>query len=218
LNQVLTLYQTSLGKKYIMAFTGLIGVGFVVMHMLGNMQVFLGREKLNHYAELLRAAGGLLWFARAVLLTAVVTHIIAALQLTRQSQLSRPVSYQRWRPTESTYASRTMRWSGPILALFIVYHLLHFTAGTVHPNFIPGDVYHNVISGFQVPYVSAFYIISMVALGLHMNHGIWSMFQSLGANNSKYSPRLRLLAALITLAVVAGNISVPVAVLAGLIK
>jgi succinate dehydrogenase / fumarate reductase cytochrome b subunit len=220
MNRVVSLYSTSIGKKYIMAVTGLIGVGFVIVHMIGNLQAFPflgGQERLNAYSHSLRHLGGLLWAARLTLLIAVVLHIVAAYQLTRMSLASRPVDYGYWKPRGSDYASRTMRWSGPILALFIVYHLLHFTFGTVHPDFVQGDVYSNVVKGFQVWYVSALYIIAMIALGLHLYHGAWSMFQSLGLNNSKLNPVFHTIAVAITFIVVIGNISIPIAVLAGYI-
>jgi succinate dehydrogenase / fumarate reductase cytochrome b subunit len=219
--RVATLYHSSIGKKYVMAITGLIGVGFVIGHMIGNLQAFPflgGEEKLNAYSASLRHLGGLLLAVRLTLLIAVVLHIVAAYQLTRMSLESRPKDYSYWRPRGSDYASRTMRWSGPILALFIIYHLLHLTFGTVHPNFNHGNVYENVVTGFQVWYVSAFYIVAIFALGLHLYHGAWSMFQSLGLNNDKLNRRLHLLAAAITFILVAGNISVPLAVLAGYIS
>ncbi len=146
-------------------------------------------------------------------------HIVAAYQLTRISQIGRPVEYRKWNPAGgSDYASRTMRWSGPILGLFIIYHLMHLTFGNAHPDFVTGDVYHNLVFGFQVWYVSAFYIIAMLALGLHLYHGAWSMFQSLGLNNPKYNQLIRSFTAIITFVVVAGNISLPVAVLLGIIR
>ncbi len=205
-----------------MAVTGIIGYGFLVGHMIGNLQAFPffgGREALNAYAEFLRSTHGLLWVARGVLMVALAMHIVAAYQLTRMSQTGRPVAYVKWNPAGgSDYASRTMRWSGAIVGLFIVYHLMHFTFGNAHPDFVSGDVYHNVVSGFQSWYVSLFYIVAMVALGFHLYHGAWSMFQSLGLNNPKYDPLIRKLAALITFVIVAGNISMPLAVLGGIIR
>jgi len=218
MNRALAIYHSSIGKKAIMAVTGLIGIGFVIGHMVGNLQVFQGPEKLNAYAAMLRAYPALLYFARAVLLGAVLLHIIAAYQLSRMSWQSRSQSYERWKPVASDYASRTMRWSGPILLLFIVYHLLDFTFGTVNPDFVEGDVFHNVISSFTCWYVTAFYIVSMLALGLHMYHGIWSMFQSLGLNNPKYNSYWKNLAVVITGIVVVGNIVMPLAVFLGFVR
>lgn len=215
MNRAVAIYQSSVGKKAIMAVSGMIGIGFVVGHMIGNLQVFQGPEKLNAYAEALRSIPPLLYFVRLVLLTAVIAHIVAAYQLTRMSWESRAEDYKRWKPVGSDYASRTMRWSGPILALFIIYHLLDFTFGPTNPDFKPGDVYHNVIASFSVWWITAFYVVSMLALGLHMYHGIWSMFQSLGWNSPKYNQYWKTLSIVITGIVVLGNIVMPVAVLLG---
>ncbi len=201
-----------------MALTGAIGVGYVVAHMLGNLQVFEGAEKINAYAALLKSNVGLLWTARSILIAAVVLHIVAAYQLARTSQKSRPVGYKRWRAVGSDFASRTMRWTGPLLGLFIVYHLLHMTTGAVHPDFVEGDVYHNVISGFRVWYVSVIYIIAMLALSVHLYHGAWSMFESLGINHPKYNRLIRALATILTVIVVVGFIAIPAAVLLGFIS
>lgn len=201
-----------------MAITGFIGVAYVVLHMLGNLQAFAGPIKLNAYAALLKSNAELLWGVRITLLTAVLLHIAAAYQLARASWKSRPINYVHWRPVASTYASRTMRWSGPILGLFIIYHLLHLTTGAAHPDFHPGDVYHNVVTGFRVWYVSAFYVAAMLALGLHLYHGAWSMFQSVGINHPKYNSLIRGVATLFTIITVIGFVSIPVAVLLGVIS
>jgi len=212
------LWSSTIGKKIVMALTGAIGVGYLVAHVSGNLLVFAGPEKINAYAALLKSNPILLWTARTILIVAVLLHIIAAYQLARMSQKSRPISYKRWRAVGSDFASRTMRWTGPLVGLFIIYHLLHFTLGTVHPNFDERNVYHNVISGFQVWYVSAIYIIAMLALSLHLYHGAWSMFESLGINHLKYNRLIRVLATFVTIVVVVGFISIPVAVLLGLIS
>jgi succinate dehydrogenase / fumarate reductase cytochrome b subunit len=201
-----------------MALTGAIGVGYVVAHMLGNLQVFEGAEKINAYAALLKSNLGLLWTARSILIAAVGLHIVAAYQLARTSQKSRPVGYKRWRSVGSDFASRTMRWTGPLLGLFIVYHLLHLTTGAVHPDFVEADVYQNVISGFRVWYVSVIYIVAMLMLALHLYHGAWSMFESLGVNHPKYNRLIRALATILTAIVVAGFIAIPAAVLLGFIS
>jgi succinate dehydrogenase / fumarate reductase, cytochrome b subunit len=217
---VAALYQSSIGKKAVMAVTGLIGYGFVIGHMIGNLQVFPflgGAEALNHYALALRKLGGLLYLVRLILLIAVVLHIVSAYQVSRMSLKNRPTDYERWKPRGSDYASRTMRWSGVILGLFIVYHLMHLTFGNAHPHFIHGDVYANVVSGFSVWYVSAFYILAMIALALHLYHGVWSMFQTLGLNNPTYNKLLHRLAVVSAIILGAGNISIPVAVLIGYI-
>lgn len=211
---------STLGRKAVMAVTGLVLFGFVVGHMAGNLQVFLGPAALNEYGIFLREFlhGTGIWIARGGLLAAVLLHIWAATSLTLDSRAARPQGYRKVRHTESTYASRTMVWSGPILALFIVYHLLHLTLGSAHPSFVEGDVYRNVVVGFGVPWVSAFYIAAMLCLGLHMYHGVWSMLQSLGLSHPRWN-RLRFaFSALSTAAVVIGNISIPVAVLLGLVR
>lgn len=217
---VAALYQSSIGKKAVMAVTGLIGFGFVIGHMIGNLQAFPflgGADALNHYAVALRKLGALLYLVRFILLAAVVLHIIAAYQLSQMSWKNRPMDYERWRPRGSDYASRTMRWSGPILALFIIYHLMHLTFGNAHPHFVHGDVYANVVSGFSVWYVSAFYILAMIALALHLYHGVWSMFQTLGLNNPTWNKVLHRLAVISAIIIGAGNISIPIAVLIGYI-
>ena len=201
-----------------MAVTGLIGAVYVFTHMLGNLQVFAGRKTLNAYAAFLKSNGEVLWSARIILLAAAIVHIVASYQLARASQKSRPIKYDRWRPVASTFASRTMRWSGPILGIFIVYHLLHLTTGGVHPDFRVGDVYHNVVTGFRVWYVSAFYVVAMGALGLHLYHGGWSMFQSVGLNHAKYNRSIRTAITLFTIISTIGFVSIPVAVLFGVIQ
>jgi succinate dehydrogenase / fumarate reductase, cytochrome b subunit len=214
----LTFYSTSIGKKVVMAITGLILFGFVIGHMLGNLQVFVGANQMNTYAATLKANAALLWGVRIVLLVAVLLHIVAAVQLTRMSLHSRPEGYHYKDVIQADYAARTMRWSGPIIAVFVIYHLLHFTSGSVHPQFDVHDVYRNVILGFRVWPVSVFYIIAMVALGLHLWHGVWSLFQTLGLINPKSDKILHRLAAIATMAIVIGFISIPMAVLTGFIS
>jgi succinate dehydrogenase / fumarate reductase cytochrome b subunit len=212
--------ESSVGRKLVMAVTGIVLFGFVVGHMIGNLQVYLGPAALNHYAELLRELGhgGLLWVVRAVLLAAVGLHVWAAVTLALENRAARPERYRRLRYEASDYASRTMIWSGPLLAAFVVYHLLHLTVGSVHHAFVPGDVYHNVVAGFRVWPVAAFYIACMLALGLHMYHGVWSMLQTLGLNHPRYNGWRRAAAAAFTLLVVIGNVSIPVAVLTGVVR
>ncbi|KAF0239646.1 MAG: succinate dehydrogenase cytochrome b556 subunit [bacterium] len=206
-----------------MAITGLMGFGFVTMHMLGNLQIYLGQiapgiYALDEYAENLKSLGPILYLARLGLLGAVMVHIVIAFELTKMSYQSRPVKYHKLVATGSDYASRTMRVSGPILLLFIIYHLLDFTFGNVNPNFQEGKVYANVIASFSDPLISFFYIVAMLSLGFHMYHGLWSLFQSLGANNSKYNGLIRVFAGFATLLVVLGNISIPISVLLKVIK
>jgi succinate dehydrogenase / fumarate reductase cytochrome b subunit len=208
-------FGSSIGKKVVMAVTGLALFGFVVAHMVGNLQVYLGSEVLNAYAKKLQDLGPLLWLMRIGLLVAVALHIWAAYSLTRMNRAARPEGYREKEHRESTYASRTMRWSGVFLALFIVYHLMHMTWGNAHPDFIHGDVYHNFIVGFRPVLVTLVYILAMLALGLHMYHGVWSLLQTLGLSHPRYNHLRHAFATLITAVVVIGNISMPVAVLAG---
>ena len=209
------IFASSIGKKVVMALTGVILFGFVIAHMIGNLQVYLGPEKLNHYAEALRNLGPLLWVARIGLLVAVGLHIWSAYSLTQMNRVARPEGYRVKEHRESTYASRTMRWSGVFLFLFIVYHLMHFTFGNVHPDFVPGDVYHNFVVGFRQTLASVVYILAMLALGLHLYHGVWSFLQTLGLSHPRYNHLRHAFATLVAVLVVVGNISMPVAVMAG---
>ena len=216
----LRFWQTTVGKKAIMAVTGFVLFGFVVGHLIGNLQIFLPPEKINHYAATLRSLPALLWGARITLLLSVALHIWSSFQLWRLQRAARPVPYVKKANVHSTYASRTMLWSGPIILAFVIYHLLHFTFGVVHPGgpFDPHNVYNNVVFGFRVWPVSLFYIIAMVMLCYHLYHGLWSMFQSLGFSHPVYTPWLRRFAKLVATLIAVGNISIPVAVLAGFIK
>jgi len=227
-NPAVVLWDTMVGKKVVMAATGIVLVGFVIAHMLGNLKIFLGAETIDAYAAFLRTMGaplspysGLLWVVRIVLLTCVALHITAAVQLTRMSWAARPQSYETKESIATTYAARTMRWSAVILVLFVVYHLLHLTGGVV--GFRPGQfrelsVYHNVVAGFSVWYVSLFYLVAMACLCLHLDHGIWSVLQTLGWNNARRTVTLRTLSRSLALAVFVGFMSVPVAVLAGWVR
>ena len=216
----LRFWQTTVGKKAIMAVTGFILFGFIVGHLLGNLQVFEPPEKINHYAAFLRSVPNLLWTARFTLLISVILHIWSSWQLWLLQRAARPIGYVKKKNIHSTYASRTMIWSGPIILAFIIFHLLHMTFGTVHPGgpFDPHNVYNNVVTGFQVWPVSLFYIIAMIMLCYHLYHGLWSMFQSLGFSHPVYTPWLQVLAKVVAVLIAIGNISIPVAVLAGLIK
>jgi succinate dehydrogenase / fumarate reductase cytochrome b subunit len=218
-------YRSALGKKAVMAVTGLFLFGWIFAHMLGNLKLYLGPEHMNEYAKWLRVMGspampnsGLLWMMRALMVVAVWLHIQAATQLTLMNRAARPIAYSRRDYVVGTYAARTMRWGGVIILLFIIYHLLHLTFGTVHPNFIENDPYHNVVAGFQVWWVSAFYILANVALGLHLYHGLWSMFNSLGLNHAKFNPWRRYFAIAFAVIIAGGNISMPVAVLLGIVR
>jgi len=215
-----TFTASTIGKKVTMALSGIALFGFVFVHMLGNLQLFLGRETLNAYSDSLHALGhgAVLWLARAVLLGAVLAHILSAVSLWQRNAAARKTRYKLFAPRASSYASRTMYWSGPILSLFIVFHLLHLTTGTVHPNYVGGDVYHNVVAGLLQPAASAFYIVAMLALGLHLYHGVWSLLHTLGLAHPKYNAARHAAATLFAAVIVVGNISFPVAVLTGLVK
>jgi succinate dehydrogenase / fumarate reductase cytochrome b subunit len=216
--KVARFYESTIGKKAIMAMTGLILFGFLIAHMLGNLQVFLGRDVMNHYAETLHNNPPLLWTARIILLVSVVLHIWASVQLALLKKEARPIGYVKRGNVQASYASRTMMWSGPIIALFVIFHLLHFTTGTIHPNFVELDAYDNVVNGFRVIPAAIAYIVAMALVASHLSHGIWSMFQSLGFSHPRYSPMIKTFASAFSWVLIAGFISVPVAVLTGLVR
>jgi succinate dehydrogenase / fumarate reductase cytochrome b subunit len=218
------LLRTSIGLKITMAASGIVFVGFVIGHMLGNLKVYQGAEAFNHYAEGLREFGDpflgygqALWIARIVLIIALVLHVWSSVVLIRQSRAARGVGYRKRESMEFSRASRSMRWGGFTLFAFVVFHLLHLTFGTVHPDFIVGDAYHNLVVGFQSYPVAAAYAVAMIALGLHLYHGVWSAFQTLGVAGPRINRWRRPLAAGIALVVVSGNLSFPIAVLVGVV-
>jgi succinate dehydrogenase / fumarate reductase cytochrome b subunit len=216
---VRSLFQSTVGKKVIMAVTGLILIAFVIGHVAGNLLVFAGAEKLNGYSHLLKASLEVLWAVRLVLLTSVVVHVWSAVVLTRKAQAARPVAYAQRAPQATTFAARTIRWGGFVILLFIIFHLLHLTTGTIQPAaFSETDVYRNVIGGFSVPWVAALYLVSMVALGLHLYHGAWAAFRTLSLRRADPMPMKRSLATVVAVAVWLGFTSIPLAVLAGLVK
>lgn len=219
-NRAPNFWQSTNGKKVVMAVTGCIMFIFLIGHLLGNLLVYVGRARFNDYAQFLHFDDTLLWIVRAILIVSVVLHIIATVQLALRNKAARPVGYSRKQAINSSYASRTMYWSGPIVLAFIIFHLLEFTAGTIHPEsqFTPGDVYHNVVAGFQVWWVSAWYIFALILLGFHLRHGLWSMFQSVGYNHPRHTPLLKKTAYVVAVAIVLGYISIPISVLAGIIK
>jgi succinate dehydrogenase / fumarate reductase cytochrome b subunit len=208
-------YGTTIGKKAVMAVTGVILFGFLIGHMLGNLQFFAGPEKLNAYAEKLREVPPLLWGVRLTLLFAVVLHIAVSVQLARLQWTARPVAYVKRGNAGSTYASRTMYWSGPIIAAFVIYHLMHLTWGIGGLPFEELRPYENLVAGFSNPFVSLAYMIAMSLLGMHLYHGLWSLFQSLGVSHPRYTPKLKLFAKLFTFIIVLGFASVPLAILMG---
>jgi len=202
-----------------MAVSGLLLVSFVIGHMLGNLLIFAGPEAINAYGEFLQhGTHGLIWLARGGLLTAVVLHVWSAISLTKSNHAARTERYQHKVKLQTTsYAAITLRYGGAVLFLFILYHLAHFTFGVVHPEFVEGEVYNNVVLGFQVPWVSGLYIIAMVALGLHLYHGAWSCLQTLGLNNPQLNDLRKRIALSIAVVIVLGNCSIPIAVLTKLL-
>jgi succinate dehydrogenase / fumarate reductase cytochrome b subunit len=225
MSRVLNLYRSSVGKKVLMAVTGFIFVLFVVGHMYGNLKAFYGPETFNHYAEFLRDMGAplfmhgqLLWLIRIALLLAVLIHVIPAIQLWIAGSRARPVDYAHGLEVEeTTVAARTMRWGGLLLLVFVVFHLLHLTVGSLHPEFIPGDAYNNLVVGFRAWPVAGGYIVVMAALTLHLYHGVWSGLQTLGLNHPRYNRYRRPLAAIVAGVVFVGFVSVPAAVMAGVL-
>jgi succinate dehydrogenase / fumarate reductase, cytochrome b subunit len=220
-------YRSTVGKKVIMAVTGLIGIGFVIVHIAGNLQAFAGREKINAYSALLHGpAAELLWLVRVVLIAAVVLHVVMAVQLTRLARASRPAGYHERDPQVSTLASRTMGWGGALLLAFIIVHVLHFTTRQVDPavwarrHDAAGryDIYGNIVASFQIWWVSALYLAAMIALGLHLWHGVWSFGRSLGVARPSDHPQRRRVAPILAVLIWLGFSIVPVAVLLGVIR
>jgi len=223
-HRALRFYEAPIGKKAVMAVTGVILFGYVLGHLLGNLQIYSADpEQINRYAAFLHDPGraSLLWAVRGLLLIAVVLHIVASVQLWALKRSARPVGYVKKDDVPSAYAARTMMWSGPIIAAFVIFHVLHLTSGAVVPlqEFGPNqpNVRANVVSGFRHPAVATFYIVAMLLLCLHLYHGLWSMFQSLGFSHPRYAPALKRGAAAFAIFIAAGNISIPLAVIAGLI-
>jgi succinate dehydrogenase / fumarate reductase cytochrome b subunit len=226
-SRAVLLTDTTLGRKFVMALSGVVLFGYVIAHMLGNLLAFVGQKALNEYSKALHDAPTLLWTARCALLVAVVAHVVTSLQLTLQNRGARPVSYRMRRDAVTSYAARTMAWSGPILLFYILYHLAHLTFGVtaglgyehlpLDPNGLP-DVYHNLVHSFRVPWCAGLYIVANLALGVHLYHGAWSFFQSLGISHTRYDDALRSGAVAIAMATMIGFIAVPVGVLVGALR
>lgn len=226
LDRAARFYDAPIGKKAVMAITGVLLVGYVIAHMLGNLQIYSpNHDQINGYAALLHNPNSalFLWTARGVLLLAVILHITASIQLFMQNKAARPVAYIKKDDVPASYAARTMVWSGPIVAMFVIFHVLHLTVGAVLPTrdvnglAITPDVRYNVISGFQNYAVSGFYIFAMILLCLHLYHGMWSMFQSMGISHPRYTGKLKKGAAILAIVIAAGNCSIPIAVMIGLL-
>ena len=213
-------WHSTIGKKVVMAVTGIIGIGFLIAHVVGNLMIFRGPVALNGYSHFLHGpAGELLWVMRVVLIIAVILHVIAAWQLTQRGHAARPVAYARREPQVSTIASRVMRWGGVILLVFIVFHILHFTTGTIRPagTFEDGNVYSNVVASFSIWWVALFYVVAMVFLGLHLYHGAWSSVRTIGTTGESPDPFQRRASATLAVLIWLGFTLVPLAVFFGLV-
>jgi succinate dehydrogenase / fumarate reductase cytochrome b subunit len=216
-NRVQGFFSATIVKKAVMAITGFILFGFVVGHLLGNLQVFLGPERLNSYAAFLKSNIEILWGARTVLLVSLCAHIVVTVQLYRLKNRARPVDYERKDNSHSTISSRSMYLTGPMIAAFVIYHLLDLTVGAVHPRFSETDVYSNVVLGFQHWPVSVAYAVAIGLLCLHLRHGIYSMFQTLGLAHPRYTPRIKAAATIISISIFIGYVAIPAAALTGIL-
>jgi succinate dehydrogenase / fumarate reductase cytochrome b subunit len=225
-NPVVRFWRSAIGKKWVMAVTGIMLLGFVLFHMIGNLKIYLGAVHLDEYAEWLRTIGEpfvprgvFLWILRVGLILAFFGHIVSAAQLTRMNHRSRPVKYQSPRDyVAADFASRTMRWTGVIVGLFVIFHLMDLTWGTVDPGWARGHVYANVIHSFQRVPVAIVYIVANIALAFHIYHGAWSMFQSLGINNPKWNDARRTFALGFALLIGIANVSFPLLVVTGVVS
>jgi succinate dehydrogenase / fumarate reductase, cytochrome b subunit len=224
-NRAVRFYEAPIGKKAVMAVTGVILFGYVVGHLLGNLQIYSSDpQQINRYAAFLHNPSNALalWGVRAILLAAVILHIVSSVQLWNQNRQARPISYRKKADVPTSYAARTMIWSGPIVAAFVIFHVLHLTVGSVLPIHEIAenqpDVRYNVITGFQNIWVSGFYIFAMILLCMHLYHGAWSMFQSMGISHPRYTPMIKRGAAIVAILIAIGNCSIPIAVLAGLVR
>jgi succinate dehydrogenase / fumarate reductase, cytochrome b subunit len=220
---------TSIGKKLLMATSSMVLFLYVVAHLAGNLKIFFGPEPFNHYAEWLRVAGsplfpdeGVLWIARVVLLAALLVHVGAYLQLWRQKRRARTIGYRTFDPQVFSWMSRTMVWGGIAILGFVIFHILHLTTGHIQPDPAAGfqrhDPYENIIAGFSVWWVSSVYVVGVVALGMHLYHGLWSAMQTFGMNNPKYNLYRRPAAATIAILITVGYLAIPLGVLFGMVR
>lgn len=219
MNRLRLLWDSSVGKKVVMAVTGIIWVAYLLTHMLANLLVFQGPAKINAYSAFLHGTGGALWGARLVLIAALVIHVIAAAELAGRRHEARPDRYAAGRASHtSTLAARTIRWGGALILVFLVYHILHFTVGSAHSSFVEGDPYHNVAAGFRHPAVVLVYLVAMAVVGLHLYHGVWSSGRSLGVSPPSPRPLKRSLALVLAVLVWLGFSIIPIAVYAGIVR
>jgi succinate dehydrogenase / fumarate reductase, cytochrome b subunit len=223
MNPLISFFRSSIGKKWIVALTGLVLIGYVIGHLIGNLQIFSAdKSKINEYGAFLHSLGGLLWAVRIFLLACFVLHIVTTILLVKQNSAARPQDYAKVKRVQASPAGRTMIWSGLVVLCFVIYHILHFTTHTTRPEFATlddaagrHDVYQMVVLGFQNPFASGFYILGMFLLCMHLSHGFGSFFQTLGLNSKKSAPWLvnggRVLAWLIFI----GYVSIPISVMTG---
>jgi succinate dehydrogenase / fumarate reductase cytochrome b subunit len=222
---LLGLWQSSIGKKWVMAVTGLLMMLFLLVHMLGNLKIFFGPTEFDSYAHWLRTIGEpvlhgawYLWIQRAVLLVALVLHITAAAQLSKRDLAARPVKYSHGQRAKASFATHSMRYGGIVLGLFIIWHLLDLTAGLTNPDFKRGYPYHNILVDFQHWWINLIYIVAMVMLGLHINHGFWSASQTLGINSASRDKAIKAIGSTLAVVISVGFIMVPVGVMTGIVK
>jgi succinate dehydrogenase / fumarate reductase, cytochrome b subunit len=211
-------WGSTIGKKTVMAVTGIVLVGYVLAHVTANLLIFVGPEVIDGYALKLRELPILLWGVRVLLLASTILHIVAAVQLAALARAARPIGYHRFKAQVSSAASRTMRWGGAALLLFVVYHILHFTTGQAHPDFRHLAPYHNVTTAFREWWVVGIYVAALVALALHLYHGTWSLFQTLGIEHPQVNRARRRVATIIAVLVPLGFVTIPIAVLAGVLR
>ncbi|MGW7376390.1 succinate dehydrogenase [Streptomyces venezuelae] len=219
-----TVWGSTVGKKAVMAASGLVMIAYLVVHMVANVKIYFGAAGFDAYGHWLRVMGDPvlhrewgLWIARVVLLVSVVAHGVSAYQLSRRDIKARPTQYVHKKP-RATYATRTMRWGGVILGLFIVWHILDITTGTVHPGFEEGKPYNNVVDTFSTWYGNVIYITAMLAMGMHVRHGLWSAAQTLGVGTATRDRVLKPLANGLALVLTVGFVSVPVGVMTGVVS
>ena len=219
-------FTSDVGMKWMMALTGIGLLGYILVHMIGNLKIYIGPEDLDHYAESLRTLlypifpkEGVLWLFRVGLTAMTIIHIWSATVLALRNRRARgSVRYEKKREyAAANYASRTMLWGGVLIAMFVLYHLADLTIGSANPDYVAGNVYNNVVYSFERWPVAVFYLITMCFLALHIYHGAWSLFQSLGLANPRYDTWRRGLAVALALAILIGNASIPIAVQLGIL-
>jgi succinate dehydrogenase / fumarate reductase cytochrome b subunit len=215
-------WDSTIGKKAVMAATGLLFVVFLLAHMAGNLKIFFGADTFDHYAGWLRTIGEpvlpyswFIWIQRAVLVAALVLHVVAAVQLSRRDRKARPVRYVHGQRPRATFATHTMRWGGATLAVYLVWHILDLTVGVANQDFVADQPYHNVVADFQVWWVDVIYLVALLMLGLHINHGFWSAAQTLGIKSASRDRTLKTVGSVLAVVITGGFMIVPIAVMAG---